>query len=324
LVSLGRYVGRRILFAIPTFFGVLTFSFVLIHLAPGDPVSVFIGQHGSTPEYVAFLRAKWGLDKPLLEQYIIYVKSMLQGDLGYSMFFNRPVTDLLGERIPATLLLAGAALIISSAMGMLLGVVAARRAYGTMDGMLSAGSMVFYSMPIFWLAQNFLLVFSLYLNLLPTGGMMSLREEVTGLAYFGDILLHVAGPALVLGLAQTALVFRMTRAGMLEVLKEDYITTARAKGLTETLVTYKHALKNVLTLVLTVVALNFSGIVGGVVLTETIFSWPGLGRLVWQAAAHRDYPLLLGTFIFISGAVITVNLIVDIMYAAIDPRVRYR
>jgi len=317
-------VARRVLLAIPTIFGIITLAFVLIHTAPGDPVLILIGEAGATPEYVAYLRAKFGLDRPIWEQYIIYMKSILQGDLGYSMYFRRPVAALILARVPATMILILASMAVSSGLGLFLGVHASKHPYSLTDNLMSVIAMLGQSMPVYWSGQMLILIFALYLNLLPMAGMSSLRGDITGLAYLVDVLAHLILPAFVLGFVQLAIVFRMTRMGMLEVMREDYIITAKAKGLTERLVVYKHALKNVLTLVLTVVALNLSRIVAGAVLTETTFSWPGLGRLLWQATTHRDYPLLLGMLIFIASAVIIINLIVDIAYAYIDPRIRYR
>lgn len=320
--SFARYVLKRVAYAVPTIVIITLIAFLLIQMAPGDPVLMFIGEVGVSPEYIEFLRAKFGLDKPLYEQFIRYISLVLRGDLGRSIYFRRYVSDLIIERLFATLLLISASTFIATAFGILFGVIASKKQNTAADIVLSTTALIGYSTPIFWSGQIALIIFSLYLGWLPTGGMTSLRVELTGFDYVLDLIRHLILPAFSLGFFQLALVSRITRASMLEILKEDYVLAARARGLKERVVIYKHALRNALIPVITVVGLNLGRIFAGAVLTETTFSWPGLGHLLWQAVTRRDYPVLLGVLIFVSAFVMIINIVVDILYAIVDPRIR--
>lgn len=323
-VSIWRFTARKIMFMVPTLLIVVTLVFTLIHLAPGDPVLIFVGEIGVTPAYVESLREKYGLTQPLYIQYFTYIRLLLKGDLGFSIYFGKPVAALILEVLPASLTLVLGSTLFSTVAGILLGLSAARDPYSKKDSAISLSSLIGYAMPIFWTGQILLLIFSLYLNLLPHGGMVDPRQEFTGLAYVTDVIIHLIAPAFTLGLYQAALVAQMTRTGVLEALGKNFIITARAKGLSERAVLLKHALRDAMVVVITVIGWNIGRIVAGAVLTETTFSWPGLGRLLWQAVGIRDYPLVIGIFIFIAASVMIINFVVDVAYAVIDPRIRYK
>lgn len=323
--SQGRYIAGKILVAIPTFFGIIIIAFALIHMAPGDPLVLLLGESTViTPELRDATTKEYGLDKPLYEQFALYVIKMLQGDLGFSYSYNRSVISVLFDKFPASLLLGGAATAISSALGVVLGVIASRRPYSIEDNVLSTASLIGYAIPPFWLAMLLLYIFSLSLNLFPVSGMTTIGAELSGLDYIFDVIHHLTLPALSVALFQLALVFRITRASILEVLREDFVITATAKGLTERRILYGHILRNALLPVVTIISANMRYIVAGVLLVEVVFSWPGLGRLLYDSILGRDYPLMMGSFAFTSISVIAVFLITDVVYGMIDPRIRYR
>jgi ABC-type dipeptide/oligopeptide/nickel transport system permease component len=317
------YIFRRILQVIPVVLGIIVVNFVLIHIAPGDPVTIFLGSMGTSQEYVQAVRERLGLDKPLYTQLFIYVMSVLRGDLGFSYISQEPVLKLIVERIPATLLLLGTSLILSSILGVILGVVSSRKPYSLIDNINTLIALIGYSIPVFWFGQILLMYLSLRLGLFPSQGMLSLRQIPSGLSYYLDLGHHLMLPALALGLRYLAVNLRYTRASMLEVLGLDYITTARSKGLTERTVFYKHALRNALIPVVTLFGINLGVVFAGAVLTETVFAWPGLGMLMLNAVYARDYPVLMGLLLVISLVVILANLVTDIVYSFLDPRVEY-
>ncbi len=322
--SLLAYTLRRLLQAIPLIFVIILINFFLIHAAPGNPVDFLIGSMDASAEYIDDLRREFGLDQPLWVQFWLYVAKVAQFDLGYSLRFRAPVLDLILGRLPATLLLMGTALIISSLLGVLLGVLAARRPYGAVDNTATVAALAGYSMPVFWLGQLMLLLFSLQLGWFPTQGMYSLRAPSEGWGRVLDIAHHLVLPAACYSIYNLALVFRLTRVKMQETLALDFITTARAKGLAESRVVLVHALRNALLPVITVIGLNFGFMLAGSVLTETVFAWPGMGRLLYEAIGARDYPVLMGLFTVLSVMVIAANVLTDIAYAIVDPRVVYR
>lgn len=317
------YVLQRIAQAVPVLLVLVVFNFVLIHAAPGDPIYLLAGQSGDAT-YYAEMRARFGLDRPLPEQLGRYLFNVARGDFGYSFAYRQPVFQVIVSRVPATLLLSLSGLGIATLLGVWLGVLSARSAETPLDHLISAGTLVGYSMPAFWLGQVLLIVFSAGLGLFPVQGMTTARVSYTGLSYVLDVLWHLVLPALTLGLLQLALVTRLTRAGLLEVLSEDYVRTARAKGLAPRIVLYRHALRNALLPVVTVVGGHVGTLLAGAVLTEIIFAWPGLGRLIYDATLSRDYPLLMAVFLVVSASVIVVNLLTDLTYSVLDPRVRYR
>ena len=308
----------------PLVFVILILNFFLIHMAPGDPVDILSGQLDTDPEYLEELRREFGLDKSLIIQLGTYIKKVLSFDLGYSLRYRQDVSRLILSRLPATFLLMGTALIVSSILAILLGTFAARRPYGVADNAATLVALAGYSMPVFWLGQILLLVFGLQLNWFPTQGMVSLRAPSEGWGRVVDILRHLVMPAATYSCYYLALIFRLTRVKMQEVFAEDYIITARAKGVPEGRVIFHHALRNAMIPIVTVIGFNFAFMMAGSVLTETVFAWPGMGRLMFEAIMARDYPVLLGLFFVVSIMVIIANVLTDIIYVVIDPRVVYK
>lgn len=296
---------------------VAALTFLLIHLAPGDPVFL-VGGEGGTPEYYAALRRELGLDRPLAEQFIRYLWQVARGDLGRSLQQRQPVLSLILERVPATLLLAGSAFLLSSALGILLGVWAASRANEPPDHVLLVLTALGSAVPVFWAGLLLVVVFSLWLGWFPAQGMTSPR----GPGGWLDVVHHLVLPVVALTLQPLASLSRLMRVKMLEVQNEPYIITARAKGLPPRRVTV-HTVRNALLPVLTVIGASAGALVTGAVLTETVFAWPGMGRLALYATLTRDYPLILGTVLVGSLAVVIINLLTDLLYAAIDPRITY-
>lgn len=316
-----RYLIRRLLQAVPLLLGVIALTFVLVHLAPGDPVRI-LGGDGGDEAYYATMRAKLGLDRPLPEQLAIYLGSALHGDFGYSYVQRRPVFDVIADRVPATALLMLTSLAVSTVLGVWLGLIAARRVDQPADHGITVATLVGGSTPAFWLGQVLVLIFAAGLGWLPVEGMTSARGVAPGIDAAMDLLRHLILPVATLGLLQLALITRITRNGLIDVLREEYIRTAYAKGLRPSSVARRHALRNVLLPVVTIVGSHFGMLLTGAVLTEIIFAWPGLGRLLFDATTARDYPLLLAMFLVASVSVIVANLVTDIAYTALDPRVR--
>jgi peptide/nickel transport system permease protein len=322
-VSSKSYIVRRLLQAIPSVLIVLLVNFVIVRFAPGDPAQLIAGE-GATETQVAVISHSLGLDKPLPEQLVIYFQGVLHGDLGYSYLQGRPVWDLVMERIPNTLMLVITALFLAIAFGVTLGVIAANKPYSLLDNTVTVISLTGYAMPAFWLAQMLLLAFAVYLPIFPAGGMTNVRADFSGWSYVLDVAWHCILPITTLTLVYIAEQFRLTRSRMLEVLSQDYITTARAKGVKERGVLFKHALRNALLPVVTVTGLRMGTFFTGAILTEFVYGWPGVGRLMFDSVFSRDYPVILGCFAFISIFVIIGSLITDLLYAELDPRIRYR
>lgn len=308
--------------AIPLLFWVIVVNFLLVHLAPGDPVSFLAGEYEATPDFIAAMRREFGLNKPLLTQLGVYLLKVLHGDLGYSMRFRQPVLDLIASRVPATFLLMGSGLLISVVLGLFLGVAYTRRSEVS-ENLSLTFAIAGHSIPAFWLGQILLIVFSLQFGLFPVQGMTSIRTVHSGLSAVFDVLRHLTLPALTYATYHLTLVFRLTRSKMLEVLSQDFIITARGKGLDRRTILHRHVLPNVLIPIVTVLGVNMGFMLSGSVLVETVFGWPGMGRLFFEAVMARDYPLLLGLFIVTCTMVIVANLLADIVYALIDPRVAY-
>lgn len=321
--SIGSYVIWRTLQVFPVVLGIIIVNFLLIHIAPGDPVTIFLGSMGTSQEYIQAVRVRLGLDEPLHIQLIIYIKNVLLGDLGFSYVNQEPVLKLIVERIPATLLLMGPALILSSILGVILGVISSKKPYSWLDNINTLIALIGYSIPVFWFGQIILMFFSLRFDLFPSHGMSSLRHIHSGFRYYLDLGHHLALPVLALGFRYLAVNSRYARASMLEVLELDYITTARSKGLKERTIFYKHALRNALLPVVTLFGINLGVVFAGAVLTETVFAWPGLGMLMLNAVYARDYPVLMGLLLVVSAMVILANLAVDIAYSFLDPRIQY-
>lgn len=323
------YLVRRLLGAIPLLLGILTLIFFIVHLAPGDPTDQFISPNVS-PEVVAQMRRNFGLDQPLHVQYVRWLSAFLRGDFGFSFGQQRPINDVLGEVLWNTVQLTFVALVVIFAVGMLVGIVQAVRQYSVVDAVLTFLALFFYSMPPFWLALMLTLIFSLKASewgwgvVLPTSGMMSVDYDflpTVGMK-IQDRLLHLLLPAVALGLGSAAGVARYMRGSMLEVIHQDFIRTARAKGLSERTVVFKHALRNALIPIITLLGLYLPFLLSGAVLIETIFAWPGMGRLIVESIFKRDYPLVMATSFVIAGIVVLGNLISDLLYAVVDPRIR--
>lgn len=305
------YVVRRLLLLVPVLFGLSVLVFLLIHLAPGDPVTSQLGIH-ATPQTVARLRASLGLDEPLPVQYLLWLGRVVHGDLGTSLYAHAPVGDLIIQRFPTTLELTVASTALALAVGIPLGVLSATHRDGLLDNVGRVLAIVGVSIPVFWLGFLLILAFAISLPLFPPGGSVS---------DYGPIALVL--PSVTLGASFVGVVVRFTRASMLETLGHDYVRTARAKGLTDRAVNYRHALGNALIPLVTVVGLQVGLLLSGAVLTETVFSLPGLGLLMVDAVAARDYPLIMGSILVVAVLVVMVNLVVDLLYGILDPRVRY-
>ncbi len=323
-ISLKWFVARRILQSIPLLLGVIVLTFILMHLAPGDVTIVIVGDASVPPEYLAKLRAELGLDRPILEQLGIYLGRVVSGDLGYSYISRQPVIELIFDRLALTLPLVVVPLVFSSIVGVLLGVIASRKQYSVGDIFASFISLVGFSIPVFWLGQILLIVFGIQLGLFPVSGYVTLRTNLQGIDLYLDILHHLVLPSVALGMVLLALVTRLARASMIESLGQDYILWARSKGVSEMTITLKHALRNALLPVVTVVGYSFGFILTGAVLVETVFAWPGLGRLLVESIFLKDFPVLTGLLIFVSITAILANLLTDIVCAFLDPRIRYR
>jgi peptide/nickel transport system permease protein/oligopeptide transport system permease protein len=305
---MGTFIVRRLLLAIPTLFGVLVVAFLLLYVAPGDPVEAMIGERADSVT-IARLRAQLRLDDPLPQRFAHYAGNVLKGDLGNSYITNRPIVQDIRERFPKTLQLAGAAMLLATVVGLTLGVLSARRPGGLADRFALGLAYLGISFPVYWVGLLLILLFAVTLRWLPPSGYGSLRFLIL--------------PALTLGMRSIAFLARMTRSAMLDALNADFVRTARAKGLSERVVTLRHALRNALIPVITVLGLDFGAYLTGSILTETIFSWPGIGRYVVNAISRRDLPAIQGTVLFLSTVFVIVNLLTDLAYAKADPRVRY-
>ena len=302
------FILRRLLLSVPTLFGVLVVAFLLLYIAPGDPVESMVGERADSAT-IARLREQLHLDDPLPTRFGHYVASAVTGDLGRSYITNRPITQDIRERFPKTLQLAGTAMLLATILGITLGVLSARRPGGFADRFALGIAYLGISFPVYWVGLLLILLFAVTLQWLPPSGYGSLR--------------FLALPALTLGMRSIAFLARMTRSAMLEALNADFVRTARAKGLSELVVTVKHALRNALIPIITVLGLDFGAYLTGSILTETIFSWPGIGRYVVNAISRRDLPAIQGAVLFLSTVFVIVNLITDLAYAKADPRVSY-
>nr|WP_203330338.1 ABC transporter permease [Rhodovastum atsumiense] len=320
--ALWRYFLRRLAQVLPVLFGIAALNFLILQIAPGDVVDVLAGEAGAaTPEYMAALRRSFGLDQPLLLRFAHYLWNLAQLQLGFSFRQNMPVQELILTRLPATLLLMLSALVIAVVLGALLGVIAAARVHSWIDSAISGLVLLTYAVPTFWLGLMAIVLFSAGLGWLPSGGMVTVGADLHGGALAGDVLAHLLLPALTLSTFYLAVYTRLVRGAMLELHGADFIRTARAKGAPEWRVTLLHAFRNALLPMVTMLGYQAASLLSGAVLVETVFSWPGLGRLAFEAIRARDLNLLLGILFFSSILVTLVNLAVDLLYVAIDPRV---
>jgi peptide/nickel transport system permease protein len=331
-----RYAIRRGLTIVPVLLGVSLLVFSFIHLIPGDPALTMLGER-ATPEKVAEVRARLGLDRPIWQQYVLYIGKALRGDLGVSIIRGDPVASDLLRRFPATVELATASMVVAIALGIPIGVASAVWRNSLLDSLARLGALTGVSMPIFWLGLVLAWFFGVQLRVLPTGFRLSSGTAFVPWTNFvildallqgdwptlADAVRHLILPALALATIPLAVIARMTRASMLEVLSREYIRTAEAKGLSRRVVILRHALRNALLPVLTVVGLQVGRLLAGAILTETIFSWPGIGLWVYESIESRDYAIVQGVSLFIAVIVVAVNLLTDVLYAAVDPRIKY-
>jgi ABC-type dipeptide/oligopeptide/nickel transport system permease component len=305
---MGRFLARRLVLTIPVLVGVATLVFSLIHMIPGDPAQAMLGEAAPQAD-VEELRHRLGLDRPLLEQYGIFLQGMMKGDLGTSLRTGQPVTEQIVERMPATFELAAAAMVVAVAFAMPLGIIAAVRRGTAIDHAAMTVSLAGVSVPNFWLGPLLAIIFAVELGWLPVSGRGTWA--------------HLVLPAVSLGAALAAILARMTRATMLEELREQYVQAARARGVSQVRAVLRHALRNSLIPVVTLLGLQFGAVLTGAVITETIFAWPGIGRLLIQSIGFRDYPLVQGCILLIALTYVGVNLLTDMLYGVLDPRIRY-
>lgn len=321
-MALARFLIGRLFKAALVLLAVLVLNFFLIHAAPGDPAAVMAGEAGAADQiFLDQLRERFGLNLPLHEQLWIYVSGVIQLDFGFSYRQQMPVLDLILDRLPATLLLTGTAFVISLIMGVAAGAVAAMRRGRWSDTVITTAALIFYATPLYWVALMAVLLFSVTLSWLPGFGMETVGGNYTGLDRWLDVAEHLVLPALTLGLFFMAVYTRMTRASMLEVSRLDFVKTARAKGLKPGVIQRRHVLRNAILPIVTLAGLQAGQMVGGAILTETVFAWPGIGRLMFEALLQRDYNLLLGVFFVSAAMVILFNLVTDLVYRIADPRI---
>ncbi|MEL6490935.1 MAG: ABC transporter permease [Cyanobacteria bacterium J06621_3] len=336
---MGRYILRRLIQLIPVLLGISLLVFAFLHLIPGDPAVTLLGDR-ATPEAVEKLRERMGLNQPLPLQYLSFLGSLLSFDLGTSIFTGVPILEEIKLRWPATFELSVVAMLIALMVGIPAGVLAAVKKNSWVDNLTMSGSLLGVSMPVYWLGLLLVYLFAVNLQWLPPSGRIGINagysfEPITGFFIFdaliqgdfsalGNILSHLVLPALTLSTIPLAIIARITRSAMLEVLSQDYIRTARSKGLKEILVIGKHALKNAMLPVVTIVGLEFGTLLGGAILTETIFSWPGIGSWLYGGILQRDYPVVQGGVVFVAFMFVLVNLLVDLSYAFLDPRIQYK
>lgn len=317
-------MASRLFQALSLVIAVVVLNFVLVHAAPGDPVETIAGASGGMSEEVkAELREKFGLDKPLWTQLGLYLAKVATGDLGYSYFFNLPVATLIAERVPATLLLVVSAVLGAFVVGTTLGVLSSRKPNGWLSQLINTLSLFGFAAPVFWTGIMLVILFASVLPLFPISGMREIDSSAVGFwSATADVLHHLVLPSLTLGFVYLAQYSRLSRAAMLEVLGADFIRTARAKGLSDRVVMYKHALRNAVLPVITMLGLQFGNVMAGAILVETVFNWPGLGRLAFESVLRRDYPTILGVLLFSSIVVVVMNLLTDYCYRLIDPRIK--
>ena len=317
-----RYVLNRLAQGIPIILAIVVLNFFLLNLAEGDAVDVLAGEAGSaTPEYMSELRTKFGLDKPLPVQLLVYLKNVASLDLGYSFRHDMAVSKLIFDRFWPTLLLMASTIFIAVTFGILLGLMAATRLNTWKDSAISIFALITYATPLFWVGLMMIVVFSIYLGWFPTSGMENISAFHEGFDRFADIGRHLVLPTITLSLFYLALYTRMMRASMLEQYGQDYVVTARAKGLTERRITFVHVVRNALLPVVTMAGVQVGALIGGSVIVESVFAWPGLGMLAFESLFARDLNLLLGIFMLSSVLVVAINLVVDVIYSFLDPRI---
>ena len=320
------FLSRRLAYVLLLMLGVVVLNFLFIRLAPGDPAVVIAGEMGgATEEMLESIREDYGLNKPVLTQLWIYISGVATGNLGESFFFNQPVSKLIAARIGPTILLVISAQIISIVLGVFLGVIAARKPNGVMSAFVSVFATIGYAVPVFWTGIMLIILFASAIPIFPVEGMQSVKlRDAPFLTQALDVAHHLVLPAFTLAIIYLAQYARLSRASMLEVLGSDYIRTARAKGSPERTVLFKHALRNAALPILTVAGLQFGNLISGALLVETVFNWPGMGRLAFESILRRDYPTIMGVLFFASAMVVVANILTDISYRWADPRLRGR
>lgn len=320
-MRLTRYFLYRLLQMLPVALLILVINFVLIHLAPGD-VSILLAGEGADPDYMRSVRERYGLDRPMLEQLGRYIGQIVQGDLGLSYRTGEPVIAIIAERVPATLLLAGTSLALAAIVGTAIGTYISRRPGSALDTAVTSLSISLFSIPVFWLGLMLILLFAVNLRWLPSSGMVTIGGPREGLGRVLDIGRHMVLPVIALSTVWLGQYVRLARASVSEVLSEPYVTTARAIGYPERQIMVRYGLRNAMLPIVTVLGLELGLLLSGAVLTETVFAWPGLGRLIYDAILARDMPIIMGAFIIMSFTVMIAALLTDLLYAALDPRVR--
>ena len=323
-LNVSKFLTQRIAYGLLLMVGVVILNFFLIRLAPGDPALVIAGEMGgATEEVLTSIREEYGLDKPILIQLGLYLGNLATGDLGFSFFFNQPVASLIAGRIGPTILLVLTAQFLSVAIGVFLGVIAARNPRGVISGFVSVFAAIGYAVPVFWTGIMLIILFAAVFPIFPVEGMSSVKlRDASIFIRTLDIMHHLVLPAFTLAIIYLAQYARLCRASMLEVLASDYVRTAHAKGLTERKVLFKHALRNAALPILTVAGLQFGNLISGALLVETVFNWPGMGRLAFDSILRRDYPTILGVLFFASAMVVVANILTDLSYRWADPRLR--
>jgi peptide/nickel transport system permease protein len=317
------FLAKRLAYAVLMLLAVIVLNFLLIHISPGDPVQTIAGSMGGMTEQLReHLIHQYGLDQPILMQLGIYLDHAVHGDLGHSYFFNAPVVSLILSRLPATILLVAVAILLAFFVGTLLGVLAARKPNGPLSQVVTLISLIGFSAPVFWTGIVLIILFASVIPIFPTSGMTTPGMTQGGWAGVADVIRHLVLPAFTLAFVYLAVYSRLARASMMEVLSADYIRTAKAKGLSGAAVLYKHALRNAITPVVTILGMQFGEVIAGAILVGTVFNWPGLGPLVFKSVLRRDYPTLLGILFFSALMVIVVNQLTDLAYRIIDPRIK--
>lgn len=322
-IAVAKYFLKRIGSAFIIVLVVIALNFVIVRLAPGDPVTIMAGFDNPSEEFKAAITAKYNLDKPLYVQFLTYVKRLARGDLGESYYSNASVVSLIGERFGASLLLSGTSAVLAFVLGTALGLIAGQRSGAAADKVFSAGAYVCNSMPSFWLGMMLILVFASKLGWLPTQGMYNMRAAATGFARWLDVGKHMILPVSTLTLIQIPAYFRITKSSVCQVLMDDYITTFRITGMSEGKIFRKYVLKNAILPVVTVFGINLAYVVSGSTLVETVFSWPGVGIMMYTAISNRDYNVLMGVYLIIAISVAACMILIDLVYAKLDPRIRY-
>jgi peptide/nickel transport system permease protein len=322
-----KYILKRLLLSIPLVLGIVTATFFIARLAPGDPMDMYLEpqrQRQVDPEVIELMRKRYGLDQPIHVQYVTWVKNVAKGDFGESFRHRRPVRDIVAEAVPYTLQLTILALLLDALFGISLGIISAVKQYSKLDKTLTVGSLIVYAIPSFWLALMLIMVFSVNLGWFPTSQTRSMNyEDLTMIGKLFDRMWHLALPVFVLGIAGAAGTARYMRSRLLEVLNEEYIVAARARGFRERTVIVKHALRNALIPIVTIYGMSLPFLLGGATIIETIFAWPGMGRLTVSAVSGRDYPIIMATTTIAAVLTVLGNLLADVTYAAVDPRVSY-